>query len=196
MGHYFENDATLKSDKRKTNIRIRNLEYTFYTDSGVFAKKGLDLGTHILLDTIPLEKWSGDILDLGCGYGPIGICIKKERPIVTVDMSDVNERALSLALENAKANDVEVNIFTSDGYEKIDKQYDVIVSNPPIRVGKEILYQLLFGAKEHLKERGELWIVIHKDQGAKSTAKALEKEYEVEIKNKSRGFFIIRAVKR
>ena len=72
----------------------------------------------------------------------------------------------------------------------------MIVSNPPIRVGKEILYQLLFGAKEHLKERGELWIVIHKDQGAKSTAKALEKEYEVEIKNKSRGFFIIRAVKR
>lgn len=196
MGHYFENDADLKSDKRKTKIRIRNLEYTFYTDSGVFAKKGLDLGTHILLDAIPLEKWSGNILDLGCGYGPIGICIKKERPSVMVDMTDVNERALSLALENAKSNNVNVNVFESNGYEKIDKKYDVIVSNPPIRVGKEILYQLLFGAKEHLKDLGELWIVIHKDQGAKSTAKALEKEYEVEIKNKSRGFFIIRAVKR
>lgn len=196
MAHYFENDAKLKSERKKTKIRIHDLEYIFYTDHGVFAKKGLDLGTHILLDTILKENIKGDVLDLGCGYGPIGICIKKEYHMTSVDMLDVNQRSLELARVNALENGVDVQLLESDGYEKIKKTYDYIISNPPIRVGKEKLYELLFGASTHLKENGELWIVIHKDQGAKTTAKALAQEYEVNIVNKSRGFFIIQARKR
>lgn len=194
MGHYFTNDETLKSNRKKTHIHIRNQEYTFYTDHGVFAKKGLDLGTHLLLDTVLAESLRGDILDLGCGYGPIGISIKKENVDTSVDMIDINKRSLLLASKNAEANGVDVTIFESNGYLNITKQYDYIISNPPIRVGKKILYALLFGAKEYLKPGGELWIVIHKDQGAKSTIKALADEYQVEIKNKEKGFFIIRAV--
>ena len=88
-------------------------------------------------------------------------------------------------------NTIWINIFESNIYENINKKYDYIVTNPPIRVGKKILYQILFEAKEYLKENGELWLVIHKDQGAKTLAKDLEKEYEVEIKNKNKGFYII-----
>lgn len=194
MGHYFTNDKNLKSEERETHIRIRNQEYIFYTDYGVFAKSGLDLGTHILLDTIPIHELHGHVLDLGCGYGPIGISIKRENSDVFVDMVDINERSLRLASKNAKTNGTDVTIFESNGYTNITKQYDYIISNPPIRVGKKILYELLFGAKKHLKKGGELWIVIHKDQGAKSTAKALEEYYQVEIINKTRGFFIIKAV--
>lgn len=191
MAHYFENDENLKSEIKKTTVPIRNREYIFYTDHGVFARKGLDLGTHILLDTVPIEKLEGNVLDLGCGYGPIGIVVKKECPKVNVDMVDINLRSLSLARKNASTNDVEVAIFESNGYEKVTKKYNYIISNPPIRVGKEVLYRLLIEAKNHLIPNGELWIVIRKEHGAKSTIKELEKYYKVEMKNKSHGFFII-----
>ena len=193
MSHYFENDETLKSEIKKTIFHIRNHEYTFYTDHGIFSKKGLDFGTRSLLETIPFENLKGDILDLGCGAGPIGICLKKEVTDIHVDMIDINTRALSLATKNATENQVSVNIFLSNGYSNITKKYDYIITNPPIRVGKQILYGLLIDAKKHLKEHGELWFVIHKDQGAKSTVKELQKYYEVEVKNKNKGFFIIRA---
>lgn len=195
MGHYFTNDESLKSEIKKTQIKIGSRDYSFSTDNGVFAKKGLDLGTHILLDSLELDQLHGRILDFGCGYGPIGIFIKKEVPTVTVDMVDINQRCLKLARENAKANGVDVTIFESDIYANVDGVYDFIISNPPIRVGKKILYQILEEAYDHLVPNGELWIVIHKDQGAKTTAKFLEKDYKVEIKNKSKGFFIIKAVK-
>lgn len=195
MGHYFENDTNLKSEIKKTKIRIRNIEYTFFTDNGVFAKKGLDYGTHVLLDMVLKEPLKGDILDLGCGYGPIGISIKKEFLDTNIDMVDVNRRSLKLALMNAKENEVTTSIFESDGYTNVTKKYNYIISNPPIRVGKEILYRLLFGAYDHLKDGGELWIVIHKDQGAKTTSKKLAEKYKVEIKNKDKGFFIICARK-
>ena len=195
MSHYFLNDSNLKSEIVKTNIKIKNKEYIFCTDNGVFAKRGLDLGTHILLDTIPLDKIHGYVLDLGCGYGPIGIFVKKELPDTNVDMIDINKRALKLAILNASENKVDVNVFESDGYSAVNQKYNYIISNPPIRVGKKVLYDLLNNAYDYLTNDGELWIVIHKDQGAKSTARELSKKYKVEVKNKSHGFFIICASK-
>ena len=191
MAQYFENDQHIKSEIKKTTFLIRNHEYVFYTDNGVFAKKGLDLGTHLLLESVLNQNISGRVLDLGCGYGPIGIVLKHEFPDACIDMTDVNLRALELARKNVQENKVDVHIFESYGYEKIDEKYQYIISNPPIRVGKKVLYDLLIGAKEYLVANGELWIVIHKDQGAKSTLKELEKYYQVEVVNKSHGFFII-----
>lgn len=193
MGHYFENNEDLKSDIKKTSVRVLDREYTFYTDNGVFAKKGLDYATHLLLDTIGIRKLKGSILDLGCGYGPIGIVTKKEAIDVMVDMIDVNDRALGLAKKNAEANNVDVSIFHSDGYKEITKKYNYIISNPPIRVGKKKLYELLFEARNYLLPGGELWIVIHKDQGAKTAIKDLSQNYKVETVNKDKGFFIIKA---
>ena len=182
MSHYFTNDY-VESKEVKTKCIIKNTELTLITDNGVFSKKGLDFGTRTLLETI--DNVSGQVLDFGCGYGPIGIYLKKTFD-VEVDSIDINQRAMNLAKKNAELNKTKINIFESNIYENINKKYDYIVTNPPIRVGKKILYQILFEAKEYLKENGELWLVIHKDQGAKTLAKDLEKEYEVEIKNKNK----------
>ena len=187
MSHYFTNDY-VESKEVKTKCIIKDTELTLITDNGVFSKKGLDFGTRTLLETI--DNISGQVLDFGCGYGPIGIYLKKAYD-VEVDAVDVNERAMNLAKKNAELNKTNINIFESNIYENVNKKYDYIVTNPPIRVGKKILYQILFEAKEHLNVNGELWLVIHKDQGAKTLAKDLEKEYKVEIKNKNKGFYII-----
>ena len=187
MSHYFTNDY-VESKENKTKCIIKNTELTLITDNGVFSKKGLDFGTRSLLETI--DNVSGQVLDFGCGYGPIGIYLKKTYN-VEVDAVDINERAMNLAKKNAELNKTNINIFESNIYENVNKKYDYIVTNPPIRVGKKILYQILFEAKDHLNVNGELWLVIHKDQGAKSLVKDLEKEYKVEIKNKNKGFYII-----
>lgn len=190
MAHYFENDENLKSKEELKKVKINNQEFTFLTDNGVFSKKGLDFGTRSLLETIDIENISGKILDFGCGYGPIGIYIAKMTD-GEVHMIDVNRRSLELARKNAYLNNANVNIYESNIYSNILDKFDYIISNPPIRVGKKVLYQILFEAKDHLNKNGKLWIVINKNQGAKSLVKDLEKEYKVEIKNKNKGFYII-----
>lgn len=192
MSHYFENDATVKSEEKKVINKINDIDFTFYVDNGVFSKKGLDFGTRSLLENINLEEIHGNVLDFGCGYGPIGIYLAKQTK-ANIDMIDINERSLKLAQKNARENKVHVNVFTSNLYENITATYDFIITNPPIRVGKEILYEILIDAKKHLHKNGELLFVIHKDQGAKSTMKMLEKEYTVSILAKNKGFYIIRA---
>lgn len=191
MSHYFTNDY-VKSEEKTVKVIIKNTHLKFIVDNGVFSKKGLDFGTRTLLENI--QDIKGDVLDFGCGYGPIGIFIKKTSSS-NVDMIDINDRAISLAKKNAKLNKVDVNIFKSNIYENIDKKYDYIITNPPIRVGKKILYEILFKAKEYLKENGKLLFVINKNGGAKSVLKDLEKEYEVDVITKNKGFYIICAKK-
>ena len=190
MSYYFDKNTNVESKEIITKAVISGKSYTFKTDNNVFSKKGLDFGTRTLLESLDIDDISGDVLDFGCGYGPIGIYIKSNTS-ANVDMLDINERALKLARENAILNKVEVNVFESDLYSNVSKKYDYIISNPPIRVGKEILYKILFGAKEYLKENGQLWIVVNKNQGAKTLAKELEKQYKVKIVCKNKGFFII-----
>ncbi|MCI9110342.1 MAG: class I SAM-dependent methyltransferase [Bacilli bacterium] len=194
MSHYFTNDY-VKSDKKIINVKIGESYYSFNVDNGVFSKSGLDFGTRTLLESLNLEEIKGDVLDFGCGYGPIGIYIASNTSS-DVDMVDVNERSLALAKENALLNKVDTHIFKSDIYESIDKKYDFIVTNPPIRVGKKILYDILFGATNHLKDHGEMWLVINKDQGAKSLVKDLSEVYDAEVIRKNKGFYIIKAKKR
>ena len=193
MSHYFTNDINLKHNVDKKNVVINGKEFTFFTDNGVFSKKGLDFGTRTLLESLP-EDLKGDILDFGCGYGPIGIYLKKSYDC-EVDMLDINERSVSLAKKNADLNNAKVNIFLSDIYSNVNKKYDYIVTNPPIRVGKQILYKILFDAKDYLKENGKIYLVINNDQGAKSLMKDLANSYKVSLVNKNKGFFIICAEK-
>lgn len=188
MSQYFENDKRIKSKKEIRKVIINDKEFSFITDNGVFSKKGLDYGTRVLLSCIP--NISGSVLDIGCGYGPIGIYISKMYNLVP-DMCDVNERSLGLAKENSKLNKVNTNIFISDAFEKINKKYDYIITNPPIRVGKEKLYEILFESIEHLNRKGKLYFVINKDQGAKTVFRDLNEKYKTEIVKKDKGFFII-----
>ena len=186
MSYYFDKETSTQSNIITTRAYICEKLYTFKTDNNVFSKKGLDFGTRTLLESIDIEKISGDVLDFGCGYGPVGIYIKSSTKS-DVDMIDINERALNLARENARINNVDVNVFESDIYNK----YDYIITNPPIRVGKKVLYEILVGAKNYLKENGHLIFVINKDQGAKSTLKDMEEFYDVKLICKNKGFFII-----
>lgn len=191
MGHYFTNDEELKSKEMTHQVMIRNIDLSFITDHGVFSKKGLDFGTRTLLESIPIDLMHGKILDFGCGYGPIGIFLKKYNQDLDIHMIDINKRSLNLALKNAILNDVVVNIYESDMYQNVSETFDYIVTNPPIRVGKKILYEILKTAKEHLKKGGAIYFVIHKDQGAKSVMKDMEDEYEVSLVAKNKGFYVI-----
>lgn len=193
MSHYFENDQNLPSNLKKTITNIFNQNFIFYTDNGVFAKHGLDFGSKLLLESLPLEDLEGPILDVGCGYGVLGIIINKKTNL-TVDMVDVNKRALHLSKRNVKENKCEnIEIFESNCYEQITKKYKTIITNPPIRAGKKIVYEILINARNHLTDDGILYFVIRKEQGAKSVISDLKKYYDVTIVNKSKGFFIIKA---
>lgn len=190
MSHYFENDNNLVSDIKPFNININGNSFTFNTDNGVFSKGELDYGTSLLIRNVLNLDIAGDILDLGCGYGPIGIILAKLTNS-NVYMSDVNKRAIHLTKMNAKKNNVSVTTIESDGYLNIDNKFDYVISNPPIRVGKKVLYKLLIDTKEHLKENGKLIIVVRKEQGALSLIKDMKEYYNIEILDKSKGFMII-----
>ncbi len=189
MAQYFDN-VDLKSEIRKINVSIFDFSLSFFTDNGVFCKEHLDFGTRLLLENIPWNEIQGNILDVGCGYGPIGI-ISAKLTGQPVTMCDVNKRALHLAKMNAKENLVDATILESNCYENITGIFDTIITNPPIRAGKKIVYDILFQAKSYLSSMGKLFLVIHKDQGAKSVIKDLEKEYEVTVLEKNKGFFVI-----
>jgi len=190
MGQYFTNEK-LPSDVRKTECFVLGNKFTFLTDNGVFSKDGLDFGSRLLLETIPLEEVGGKILDMGCGYGVFGIVLSKLTQ-AHVDMVDVNLRALHLAERNIKENHVnDINVFESNVYENVSGKYSTIVTNPPIRAGKKIVYDIVMNAKDYLEENGKLFLVIRKEQGAKSLIVDLEKIYNVKVLEKKKGFFIL-----
>ena len=191
MGHYFINDDNLKSDIKEFQTEFENQVFKFKTDNGVFSKGELDFGSYLLISTVLKENILGNILDLGCGYGVIGIILNKLRNVY-VDLIDVNKRAIHLTKLNIADNECSnINCFLSDGYENIDKKYNIIISNPPIRVGKEKLYNLIITSKEHLLDNGKIYLVIRKEQGAKSFINDMEKYYKIDILEKKKGFFVI-----
>lgn len=191
MEHYFTNNINLKSNKKLINFKLKNKEYKFYTDNGVFSKDNVDIGSTVLLNSLDFNSINGRVLDFGCGYGVIGIVIASNTNS-KVDMIDINERAISLTEENIKLNKVNnAQTFLSNMYENINEKYNYIISNPPIRIGKSNLYQLITFAKNYLTRDGQLIIVINKHQGAKSLIKDMSKYYNIEVKTKKHDFFVI-----
>ena len=201
MGQYFTNE-NLPSNVKSTFCVVKGHKFTFLTDNGVFSKDGLDFGSRLLLESIPLDEVGAKVLDMGCGYGTIGIIINKLTNH-DIDMVDVNLRAMHLAKRNAKENGCSnrnakengcsnINIFESNCYQNITSKYNTIITNPPIRAGKKIVYEILMSAKKYLEQDGNLFLVIRKEQGAKSIISDLEKEYNVEILEKKKGFFVLK----
>ena len=191
MGHYFTNE-NLPSNVKKTECFILGNKFTFLTDNGVFSKDGLDFGSRLLLESIPLEEVGGKILDMGCGYGVFGIVLNKVTN-AEVDMVDVNLRALHLAKRNIEENHVSnISVYESNCYGSVKSKYTSIITNPPIRAGKKVVYDIVMNAKDYLLDGGNLFLVIRKEQGAKSLIVDLEKVYNVDILAKKKGFFIIR----
>ena len=191
MKHYFTN-SDVKSNLKKISCNVCDKKFVFNTDNGVFSKRGLDFGSRTLIMTLLEQDITGDVLDVGCGYGALGIILSSFFNI-NVDMVDVNKRAVHLANMNIHLNNVlDANAFWSDIYSGLKNKYDVIVTNPPIRAGKDILYKFLFGARDYLVPGGSLYFVINKDQGAKSVIKDLSECACVEVLKKNKGFFVIK----
>lgn len=195
MEHYFTNNENLKSEIRKINYNYGSFSFTFLSDLGVFSKDKIDYGSKVLVENYLKHNHDNKkILDVGCGYGFIGIVLSKVTNSY-VEMVDVNKRALHLTERNINENKVNAKAYMSDAYQSVKDKYDVIITNPPIRAGKEKVLEILNGSVEHLNSGGELWFVIRKDQGAKSIVKVLNKELIVENTEKSKGFYIFRAKK-
>lgn len=192
MNHYFTNED-VKSELRKINVNILDKKFVFNVDNGVFSKKGLDFGSRTMIEVLLTEHLQGKGLDVGCGYGPIGIILSSFLNL-KMDMVDINKRAVHLSLMNIKDNNVDCAAFVSNIYEGVKEKYDFIVTNPPIRAGKKIVYDFLFESKEHLLPGGVLYFVVNKDQGAKSIVRDLEKVGSVSILKKHKGFFVIKCI--
>ena len=197
--HYYSNKPQTESKPRQWKFTLLGNVFIFETDSGVFSKSEVDFGSRVLIETFQIPEIEGAILDVGCGYGPIGLSIAKQNPECTVYMMDINERAVALSKKNAQVNGVQnVRIFESDGLASVEDglQVAAILTNPPIRAGKETVFKFYDGAYEKLSAGGELWIVIQKKQGAPSTVNHLEEMFtEVEVVEKKKGYWIIRAKK-
>lgn len=196
--HYYTSNPASEHREQSIKTMLRGMEMNFTTDAGVFSRDYIDYGTRLLIETMELPP-GAKILDVGCGYGPIGIAAAKLDPNHRVTMIDVNERAVELAERNAQMNDVRnVRVLISDLYEAVEERdYDAVLTNPPIRAGKQTVHAIFSGAREYLKEGGSLWVVIQKKQGAPSAFKKLQELYEdVEEITKDKGYRIFRATKK
>ncbi|MFU8692589.1 class I SAM-dependent methyltransferase [Rossellomorea sp. FS2] len=196
--HYYSQNPEVGSDPQHFTFDLRGRSFRFKTDHGVFSKKEVDFGSRVLIGAFELPGVDGPVLDVGCGYGPIGLSLAKEFPERTIHMIDVNERALSLASENAAANGVgNVEIYQSDRFEQVEeKKFSAILTNPPIRAGKETVHAIFTESAEHLAENGELWVVIQKKQGAPSAMEKMEELFSnVEVVVKKKGYYILKSVK-
>lgn len=200
MEQYFTENPTTEKEIYKFDWNIGKAKFNFYSSNSVFSKSGMDFGSMLLVETVIKENedFSGSVLDLGCGYGPIGIILAKLLNKSSVTMSDVNERALELCLMNAKENKVEdrVKVISSAAFKNISENFDIVATNPPIRAGKDVVFSFYEGAYEHLNKGGKLYVVIQKKQGAPSTKAKLESLFgNCETAEKKSGYFIFRAVK-
>ena len=192
--HYYTRTPQSASRPAECSFTYRGIDLVFETDAGVFSRGEVDTGTRLLLEALP-EDMHGEILDLGCGWGVIGISIARKWPETQVTMADVNTRALDLSRENAKRNRAEVICAESDGMEALaDRNFDAVVTNPPIRAGKQVIYKMFADAAQRLKPGGALYLVIRKQQGAESCIRYLETIYaNVEKLDKSGGFWVLKA---
>lgn len=191
---YYAENPDSAHDIHELKVTLLGQSFTFLTDSGVFSKKMVDYGSQVLLNTLDFEKGK-TLLDLGCGYGPLGISLAKVQGVKPT-MVDVNNRAIDLAKQNAQKNGVEADIFQSDIYEKVNGTFDYIISNPPIRAGKQVVLTIISESINYLKVGGNLTIVIQKKQGAPSAKAKMEEVFgNVEILKRDKGYYILRSEK-
>ncbi len=182
---------------RQVRARLRGREWTFVTDRGVFARGGVDAGTRLLIEAMRIAP-ADHILDVGCGYGPVGLVAAALAPLGQAVLVDVNERAVMRAAENARVNGVSnVEVLQGDGCGPVaSRLFDTAVTNPPIRTGKATLRRLVREIWQHLRPGGRLYFVARTAQGAKTLARDVAEVFDTvtELERES-GYRVYEAVK-
>lgn len=196
MEQYFTKNPTTKDDIYKFKWNALGEEFTFNTSNSVFSKSAVDFGTMTMIESFVANErgFEGSILDLGCGYGPVGVILSKTMSNVKITMLDINERAVKLSEMNAKENKVadKITVFQSNILENVEEKFDRILTNPPIRAGKETVYMFFDKSYEHLNNGGKLYVVIQKKQGANSAIDKLNLLFgNCETIYKKSGYFIL-----
>jgi len=200
--HYYSQKPAVKNDQRYLKVRFLGKDFNFVTDSGVFSKQKIDFGTSLLIESFNGSK-SAKVLDMGCGYGPLGIVVSSSMDSGKVILVDINERAIELTKRNIVLNEesisknIELSAIQSDGFTRIDEmEFNYILFNPPIRAGKTLVYKLYEQALQYLDKDGELWIVIRKKQGALSSIEKLKTIFnKIEVINREKGYYILKGTK-
>jgi len=190
MEHYFTKSPKSEIKILKIKEKLRNKEIEFYTASGLFSLKNIDKGSKLLTEKCIIKNnWK--ILDLGCGYGIIGLALKLAYPNMEVTFSDINERAIQLTNMNLKLHNIKAKAIQSNSFENIKDKFDTILLNPPQTAGKEICFKLIEDSKEHLKNKGLLQIVARHNKGGRDLSKKmLETFHNVKETAKSKGYRI------
>jgi len=191
--HYFSKSPESAHRPGECHSVYRGCELSFETDAGVFSRDGVDKGTALLLNALP--DLQGDVLDLGCGWGAVGISVAKAYPGARVTMVDINSRAVELSIKNARKNGVSARVMESDGFSALgEEKFSFILTNPPIRAGKQVIYDLFAKSAGHLLPGGSLYLVIRKQQGAPSALAYLNTVFpKVQVVERGGGFWVIRA---
>lgn len=205
MPQYFEANPDTPSNRRTVDYRINGINFTFMTDTAVFSKTSVDKGTDLLLQTVIDDikaRGAGrdeSLLDLGCGWGVVGIVMKTVFTLFDVTCVDVNSRAVELTKENAKLNlRAPDTIMVSDVLKAVpeDKLFDTVITNPPVRAGKKTVFEFYEQSYAHLKEGGVIYVVLQRKQGADSTKKKLNELFgncvTLDIKG---GYHVMKAVR-
>lgn len=195
MEHYYSSKPTTAHNINNIDYTLKGHELRFMTDSGVFSKGRVDFGSDLLIRSIP--SLEGRVLDLGCGYGPIGISLAFFNDSAYIEMVDINERAVDLAKKNIVFNGISnAEAFISNGFTNVSHKFNTIVTNPPIRAGKKLIYSLFEESREYMHTGGMLYIVIQKKQGAPSAIRKLEDIFgNCTIIDRKKGYQILRSVK-
>lgn len=191
---YFAENPDAEHDIHELKVQLLGQKMTFLTDAGVFSKKMIDYGSQALLKCLDFHKQES-VLDVGCGYGTLGLTLVKAKE-VKATLVDINQRALDLARQNAERNQVLATIFQSNLYQNVEGRFHHIISNPPIRAGKQVVHEVITGSYTHLLDGGDLTIVIQKKQGAPSAKAKMEEVFgNCEILKKDKGYYILRSRK-
>ena len=199
MQHYFIEKEHNKSDYFDFTDEILGFNINFKSVDNVFSKNKIDDGTRVLLNAVAKQmQLSGDVLDFGCGLGTISITLKKLYPNINMHACDINSVAVELTKQNAKQNKIELkSIVKSNIYDNIDKNFDFIVTNPPIKVGKKILFEIIKQSFEHLNIGGKIVLVIRKLHGQESLKTYMNSLFNnVEILKRDKGYYIMASEKK